>query len=200
MTAKQITEKRYVVKLSDEERERLNTLIRAGKHPARQLTKARILLKADASETGEGWRDCEIAAALNTSVDTVARTRQQLVEEGFDAVLVRKHSPASARARIFDGAAEAKLIALACSKPPKGRKRWTLQLLEEQVVELKIVDRASDSPRGTSARRSSRRRSGAPRSVRGPRWSSCGAASSAVRAGRSTPEPPSGWPMAGRGR
>ncbi len=63
MTAKQITEKRYVVKLSDEERERLNTLIRAGKHPARQLTKARILLKADASETGEGWRDCEIAAA-----------------------------------------------------------------------------------------------------------------------------------------
>ena len=106
MTAKQITEKRYVVKLSDEERERLNTLIRAGKHPARQLTKARILLKADASETGEGWRDCEIAAALDTSVDTVARTRQQLVEEGFDAVLVRKHSPASARKRIFDGAAE----------------------------------------------------------------------------------------------
>jgi poly-gamma-glutamate capsule biosynthesis protein CapA/YwtB (metallophosphatase superfamily) len=148
VTAKQITEKRYVVKLSDEERERLNMLIRAGKHPARQLTKARILLKADASETGEGWRDCEIAAALDTSVDTVARTRQQLVEEGFDAVLVRKHSPASARARIFDGAAEAKLIALACSKPPKGRKRWTLQLLEEQVVELKIVDRASDNTIG----------------------------------------------------
>jgi Homeodomain-like domain-containing protein/transposase IS116/IS110/IS902 family protein len=102
VTAKQIAEKRYVVKLSDEERERLNTLIRAGKHPARQLTKARILLKADAFETGDGWRDCEIAAALDTSVDTVARTRQQLVEEGFDAVLVRKHSPASARPRIFD--------------------------------------------------------------------------------------------------
>ena len=145
VTAKQIAEKRYVVKLSDDERERLNTLIRAGKHPTRQLTKARILLKADASEAGEGWRDCEIAAALDTSVDTVARTRQQLVEEGFDAVLVRKHSPASARPRIFDGAAEAKLIALACSKPPTGRKRWTLQLLEEQVVELKIVDRASDN-------------------------------------------------------
>jgi hypothetical protein len=84
VTAKQIAEKRYVVKLSDEEREWLNTLIRAGKHPARQLTKARILLKADVSETGGGWRDCEIAAALDTSVDTVARTRQQLVEEGFD--------------------------------------------------------------------------------------------------------------------
>ena len=155
MTAKRIAEKRYVVKLSDEEKEQLNTLIRAGKHPARQLTKARILLKADASETGEGWRDCEIAAALDTSVDTVARTRQQLVEEGFDAVLVRKHSPASARARIFDGAAEAKLIALACSKPPKGRKRWTLQLLEEQVVELKIVDRASDNTIGRTLKKPS---------------------------------------------
>ena len=83
MTAKRIAEKRYVIKLSDEERERLNTLIRAGKHPARQLTKARIPLKADASEAGEGWRDCEIAAALDTSVDTVARTRQQLMEEGL---------------------------------------------------------------------------------------------------------------------
>jgi hypothetical protein len=92
-----------------EERERLNTLIRAGKHPARQLTKARILLKADASETGEGWRDCEIAAALDTSVDTVARTRQQLVEEGFDAVLVRKHSPASARPRIYCGVSESEI-------------------------------------------------------------------------------------------
>ena len=72
----------------------------------------------------------------------MARTRQQLVEEGFEAVLVRKHSPASARPCIFDGAAEAKLIALACSEPPKGRKRWTLQLLEEAVVELNIVERA----------------------------------------------------------
>jgi transposase len=106
-------------------------------------------LKADASKEGEGWSDSQVAEALDTSIDTVARTRQQLVEEGFEAVLVRKHSPASARRRIFDGAAEAKLIALACSEPPnKGRKRWTLQLLEEQVVELKIVDRASDNTIG----------------------------------------------------
>jgi transposase len=153
VSTKQIAEKRYVVKLSDEERERLNTLIRVGKHPARQLTRARILLKADASAAGEGWRDCQIAAALDTSVDTVARTRQQLVEEGLDAVLVRKHSPASARPRIFDGAAEAKLIALACSKPPKGRKRWTLQLLEEQVVERKIVERASDNTIGRTLKK-----------------------------------------------
>src|SRR5271157_5341075 len=153
VTAKQSAVKRYVVKLSDEERERLNTLIHMGKHPARQLTRARILLKADASEAGEGWSDSRIAAALDTSTDTVARTRQQLVEEGFEAVLVRKHSPASARTRIFDGAAEAKLIALACSEPPKGRKRWTLELLEEQVVELKIVDRARDNTIGQTLKK-----------------------------------------------
>src|SRR5580693_10056928 len=132
----EIAVKKYVVRLSAEERERLDTLIRSGKHAARKLLKARILLKADVSEAGEGWSDSQIAEALDTSIDTVARTRQQLVEEGFEAVLVRKHSPASARPRIFDGASEAKLIALACSPPPKGRKRWTLQLLEEAVVEL----------------------------------------------------------------
>jgi transposase len=153
VTAKQNAVKKYVVRLSEEERERLNTLIRAGKHPARQLTKARILLKADASEAGEGWSDSQIAAALDTSVDTVARTRQQLVEEGFEAVLIRKHSPASARERIFDGAAEAKLIALACSAPPKGRKRWTLQLLEEHVVALNIVERASDNTIGRTLKK-----------------------------------------------
>jgi Homeodomain-like domain len=95
VTAKQIAVKRYVVTLSDEERGRLTTLIGAGKHPARQLAKARILLKADASEAGEGWSDSQIAAALDTSINTVARTRQQLVEEGFEDVLTRKHSPES---------------------------------------------------------------------------------------------------------
>ena len=115
--------------------------------------KARILLKADASDAGEAWSDSQIAAALETSVDTVARARQRLVEEGVDAVLTRKHSPASARKRIFDGAAEAKLIALACSEPPKGRARWTLQLLEETVVELNIVDRASDNTIGRTLKK-----------------------------------------------
>ncbi len=153
MTAKQEAVKKYVVKLNDEERERLETLIHAGKHSARQLTKARILLKADISGVGEGWSDSRIAEALDTSIDTVARARQQLVEDGFEAALVRKHSPASARVRIFDGAAEAKLIALACSAPPKGRKRWTLELLEEHVVALKIVERASDNTIGRTLRK-----------------------------------------------
>ena len=155
MTAKQAAAKKYVVRLSDDERERLNTLIQKGKHRARQLVKARILLKADASEAGDGWSDSEIAAALDTSVTTVARTRQQLVEEGFESVLTRKHSPASARQRIFDGASEAKLIALACSEPPKGRVRWTLKLLESAVVELSIVDRASDNTIGRTLKKHS---------------------------------------------
>ena len=153
MTAKQVAVKKYVVKLSDEEREGLSTLIHKGKHRAGQLVKARILLKADASESGEGWSDSQIAAALDISVGTVARTRQQLVEEGFEAVLTRKHSPASARKRIFDGAAEAKLVAVACSKPPTGRARWTLKLLEEVVVELNIVERASDNTIGRTLKK-----------------------------------------------
>jgi len=148
VTAKRIVVKKYVVKLSDEERERLYTMTRAGKHPAWRLTRARILLKADAAEGGDGWSDSQIATALDISVATVARTRQRVVEEGFEAVLTRKHSPASARPRIFDGASEAKLIALACSEPPKGRKRWTLKLLEEAVVELDIVRCASDNTIG----------------------------------------------------
>jgi len=153
MARKEIAVKKYVVTLSDEEREQLSVLIHNGKHPAQKLLKARILLKADASDGGEGWSDSQIATALETSVDTVARTRQRLVEEGLEAALIRKHSPKSARRRIFDGAAEARLIALACSKPPTGRARWTLQLLEEAVVELKIVERASDNTIGRTLKK-----------------------------------------------
>jgi poly-gamma-glutamate capsule biosynthesis protein CapA/YwtB (metallophosphatase superfamily) len=153
VTAKQPAVKKYVVRLGDDERERLNTLIKKGKAPARQLLKARILLKADASEAGEAWSDSRIAEALDTSIDTIARTRQLLVEEGLDGALTSKHSPKSARKRIFDGAAEARLIALACSPPPKGRKRWTLTLLETAVVELNIVDRASDNTIGRTLKK-----------------------------------------------
>jgi len=153
--AEELAVKRYVVRLSDEERERLNELIKKGNHPARKLLKARILLKADTSEAGEAWNDSEIAAALETSVCTVARARQRLVEEGVDAVLTCKHSPASARKRIFDGESEAKLIALACSKPPPGRARWTLRLLEEKVVELHIVDQVSDNTIGRTLKKTS---------------------------------------------
>ena len=145
--------KKYVVRLSAEERETLECLIHKGKHSAAKVLKARILLKADVSDAGEGWSDGRIMKALDTSLSTVFRTRRQLVEEGFDAVLTRKHSPNSARRRIFDGAAEAKLIALACSPPPKGRARWTLVLLEDKVVELNIVERAADNTIGRTLKK-----------------------------------------------
>ena len=148
MAAKEISVKRYVVRLSGEERQQLEALIRKGKSPARRLLKARILLKADVSDDGEGWSDSRIIEALDTSPSMVYRVRKQLVEEGFEAVLSRKQRATPAVARIFDGEKEAKLIALACSKPPKGRARWTLRLLENKVVELGIVDRASDSTIG----------------------------------------------------
>src|ERR1700685_4064210 len=98
MARKEIAVKKYVVTLSDEEREQLSVLIHNGKHPAQKLLKARILLKADASDDGEGWSDSQIAAALETSVDTVARTRQRLVEEGLEAALVSQPCADSARA------------------------------------------------------------------------------------------------------
>ena len=153
MAGKEIAVKKYVVRLSADERDQLLSLIRSGKRSAQLLTKARILLKADVSETGEGWSDSWIAEALDTSVTTIERTRRQLVEEGFDAVLTRKYNPNSARPRIFDGAAEAKLIALTCGPAPTGYARWTLSLLEEKVVELKIVGKASDNTIGRTLKK-----------------------------------------------
>jgi transposase len=153
MAAKEIIVKKYVVRLSDGEREQLATLIRKGSSAAQRLMKARILLKADVSEAGEGWSDNQIIEALETSASMVYRVRKQLGEEGIEAVLRRKPRAAPAVLRIFDGEKEAKLIALACSEPPKGRARWTLRLLETKVVELNIVDRASDSTIGRTLKK-----------------------------------------------
>jgi hypothetical protein len=141
------------VRLSGEERQQLETLIRKGKSPARRLLKARILLKADVSEAGEGWSDSRIMEALDASPSMVYQVRKQLVEEGLVAVLSRKQRAMPAVPPIFDGEKEAKLIALACSKPPKGYARWTLRLLENKVVELGIVDRASDSTIGRALKK-----------------------------------------------
>src|SRR5438876_12112647 len=121
MARKEIAVKKYVVRLSAEEREQLEALIRKGKSPAKRLLKARILLKADVSDAGAGWSDSRIVEALETSVAMVFRVRKQLVDEGLEAVLSRKQRATPGVARIFDGETEAKLIALACSQPPKGR-------------------------------------------------------------------------------
>jgi len=155
MAAKEIIVKKYVVRLSCDERQQLAMLIRKGSSPAQRLMKARILLKADVSEGGEGWSDNQIIEALETSPSMVYRVRKQLVEEGFEAVLSGKPRATPAVPRIFDGEKEAKLIALACSEPPKGRARWTLRLLENKVVELNIVDRASDSTIGRTLKKTS---------------------------------------------
>ena len=155
MAGKEIAVKKYVVRLTAEERGQLDELISKGKRSAQLLTKARILLKADVSDAGEGWSDSRIAAALDTSIANIERTRRQLVEDGFEAVLTRKYNPNSARPRIFDGAAEAKLIALTLSAAPEGFARWSLRLLEEKVVELHIVERASDNTIGRTLKKHS---------------------------------------------
>jgi len=153
VAGKEIAVKKYVVRLDAEERDRLRELIRKGKRSALLLTKARILLKADVSDAGEGWSDSRIAEALDTSIANVERTRRQLIEEGFEAVLTRKYNPNSRRPRIFDGVAEAKLIALTLSPAPEGFARWSLRLLEEKVVELNIVEKASDNTIGRTLKK-----------------------------------------------
>jgi hypothetical protein len=128
--------------LSEAERARLHTLIRQGVAPARALTHARILLKANQGEGGPGWTDAAIGAALEVNPATVARIRQQYVEAGLDAAVYRK-PPAREYRRTLDGEQEARLVALACSAPPQGRKRWTLRLLAERLVELRVVETIS---------------------------------------------------------
>jgi hypothetical protein len=155
VAGKQIRVKKYVVRLSQEERKQLEDFISKGKHVAHLVTRARILLKADVSDLGEGWSDSRIAEALDASKTSVQRARERLVEEGFEAVLSRKYNPKSARPRTFDGAAEAKLIALTCGPAPEGFAKWSLRLLEEKVVELNIVEKASDSTIGRTLKKTS---------------------------------------------
>jgi transposase len=134
---------KYKVTLTAEDRQQFHDLIRAGKAAAKKLTHARILLKADAAEGGPAWPDERIAEAVDVSTDTIGRVRQRFVEEGLEAALVRKRQERPSRERTLDGRAEARLIALACSAPPTGRKAWTLRLLADRLVELEIVETVS---------------------------------------------------------
>jgi len=135
--------KKYKVTLTTEERKSLQELIAAGKAAAKKLIHARILLKADAAPGGPAWTDARIAEALEVNVTTVERLRERFVEQGFEAALNRKKQDRPSRERTLDGKAEARLIALACSEPPRGRARWTLRLLADKLVELEIVDTVS---------------------------------------------------------
>src|SRR3989304_10206218 len=121
--------KKYIVRLSKEERSSLTSLIASGKGPARMFARARILLKADVEEEGPGWPDGKISEALDVTVQTVELVRKQLVEEGLEAVLRRHKYTQKVSRKKIDGDVEAHLIALACSEAPEGYSRWSLRLL-----------------------------------------------------------------------
>jgi hypothetical protein len=137
-----MTAKKFIVELDDQERARLYGLISKGKASAKVILKARILLKADQAEGSPGWLDAEIVAALDTNLTMVSRVREKLVTKGLDAVLTRKKRETPPVPAIFDGEAQARLTALACSEPPLGHARWTIRLLAEHVVERRIVEAA----------------------------------------------------------
>ena len=134
--------KQYVIRLSEEERAWLLTLIGRGVAPARVQTHARILLKANQGEAGPGWTDGAISTALEVDPTTVARVRKLYVTDGLEAALHRK-TPDRVYRRKLDGEQEARLVAVACSEPPTGHQRWTLRLLANRLVELEVVDTIS---------------------------------------------------------
>jgi transposase len=163
---------KVVVRLTADQRRTLERLLRTGSHPAAMRRRAGILLKADA-DGPDGWTDEEIAEDLETSRMTVQRVRQQFAAEGLDATLHRK-KPTGRQYRKLDGKQEAQLVALACSEPPAGRARWTMELLADKLVELNVVAsidpstvcrtlQKTTSSRGSSSSGSSPRR-GARRS------------------------------------
>ena len=133
--------KKYIVRLSDEERSSCQEVIKKLKGSSQKARRARILLKADAD--GPGWPDAKIAEAYNCRVQTIENVRKRLVTEGFELSLEGKKRPAPPTPPKLDGAAEAKLIAMRLGKPPAGYGHWTLQLLADELVALEVVDSIS---------------------------------------------------------
>jgi hypothetical protein len=134
--------KRYKVSLTQEEREELTALVNKGQGQARRLRRARILLMADEAQEGGGFKDADIAKALNAQVRTVERTRQKCVQEGIEAALNHTR-PTKSRRKVLDGAAEARLVQLACSQAPDGRESWSMQLLADKLIQLEVVETVS---------------------------------------------------------
>jgi transposase len=159
---------KFVVRLTPGHRRQLDRLVSSGRHAARVLTRARILLKADAGTGGPGWDDAAIAEAVECGDRTVARVRQKYAEGGLDAALYAK-KPTGRQYRKLDGDQEARLVALACGPAPGGRGRWTMKLLADKLVELEVVEsidpatvwrtlKKTHSSRGSSSSGSSPRR------------------------------------------
>jgi|SRR5215470_1624105 len=130
--------KKYIVRLTAEERGELKALVSKGRASARKIGRARVLLKVDAD--GANWTDERAADAFGMRANTVAEVRRRFVEEGLERALEKKQPDDPPRRRKLDGVGEARLIAMACGEPPEGRARWTLRLLAGQMVELAIVD------------------------------------------------------------
>ena len=133
----------FIVRLTDEERLELESLIRKGKAAAIRITRARILLKADQGDKGDAWTDAEISEAVDVAPKTVFNIRRRWVEEGLEAALNRKKQERPSRIRKLDGKAEAKLVVTCCGPAPQGRARWTLRLLADKLVELEAVESIS---------------------------------------------------------
>jgi transposase len=135
--------KKYVIRLSEDERNNLTALVSRGKVAAGKRLHAQVLLKADVSAAGAGWTDQQIVEAFEVGERTVQAIRQRCVEEGLDAALERKKQCRPSREKVLDGAKEAQLVALCCGKVPAGQARWTLRLLAGELVRLDIVDSVS---------------------------------------------------------
>ena len=133
--------KKYVVRLTDEERAVCEATVKKEKGKSEKLRRATILLKADAD--GPAWKDEKISEAVGCRVQTVENVRREFVQEGFEAALVRKKRTTPPTPKLLDGAAEAKLIAMRLGRPPAGYGHWTLRLLADQRVELVVVDSIS---------------------------------------------------------
>lgn len=135
--------KRYVVRLSEEERKQLTGLLGKRVLASKKRMRAQVLLKADASQEGPGWIDSRTAEAFNVSVVTVEKIRKSYVLEGLEAAIERKKQCRPSRQPVLDGQKEARLVALCCGTVPAGHGRWTLSLLTDKLVELKIVEKIS---------------------------------------------------------
>lgn len=134
-------QKKYIVRLTDEERKELKNLVKTGTTQAYRIKHANILMAVDGD--GPGWTDEETAAAYGCNRNTVTNVRQRFVEQGLEAAMDRKKQETPSREALLDGEKEARLIAVACSAPPEGRARWTLQLLADKLVALKVVNSIS---------------------------------------------------------
>lgn len=146
---------KHIICLSEEQRQSLQQMVKTGQAPARQILHAQILLKVDAGPNGPNWSNTQIQEALGAVESTIWRVRTRFLREGLPAAVKRRSQPERPEKRKLTGEQEAHLMALACQKPPDGRKRWTLRLLADTLVELDIVEEVSHETVRTTLKKTS---------------------------------------------